>query len=308
LLLTTETNLPPLYDLSLAGIVKYSVGGGILDVMAGVNFKRLVPIRPSKTSSKHPWNAYFEKDGKVYAGKVSYYDGKADFYQRMLKDSRTAQDSAKYQTLFADARQKADSVRAWIAPSSVFRPDYKYYSHSGTLFMAGISLDPKLFFTSGALGPQDLKVYAEAALLGVKDYPVFYEDRMRRIPVMVGFNFPTFRLLDILSVQVEWFNSPWVNSYEASVDQNHATPTTPRGTDKLSSEREYNDVSDKDNLAWSVLARREVVKGLSISAQFARDHIRSVSEAAWAGPGTDPNELLRTSKDWYWMLQFSFGI
>lgn len=308
LLLTTETTLPPLYDLSLAGIAKYSVGGGVLDVMAGVNFKRLVPIRPSKTSSRDPWNSYFEKDGTVYAGKASYYDGKVDFYKRMLKESQTAQDSARYQVMYASARQVADSVRAWIAPTSAFRPDYQYYTHSGILLMAGFSLDPKRAFSTEALGPQDLKLYAEAALLGVKDYPVFYEDRTQRIPVMIGFNFPTFKLLNLLSLQVEWFNSPWINSYEASVDKNHATPATPGGSDKLSSEREYNDVSGKDNFAWSILARREVVRGLSISAQFARDHIRSVSEAAWAGPGTDPNELLRTSKDWYWMLQFSFGI
>ena len=58
----------------------------------------------------------------------------------------------------------------------------------------------------------------------------------------------------------------------------------------------------------SIMARRKLMTGLAVSAQFARDHIRSVSEASWAGPGTDPNELLRTSKDWYWMLQFSFGI
>ena len=308
LLLTTETSLPPLYDLSLAGIVKYSAGGGLLDLMAGVNFKRLVPIRPSKTTSEHPWNSYFEKGGRTYSGKVGYYDGMADFYQRMLNESLNAPDSARYQTLFAAAKQDADSVRAWIAPTSAFQPDYKHYTQSGTLLMAGISLDPKRVFPAGVFGPNDLKIFAEAALLGVKDYPIFYEDRMRRIPIMAGFNVPAFRLLDVLSVQVEYFNSPWINSYEESTSRNHATPATPRGNDKLYSELEYNDVADKDNFSWSVLARKEVVKGLSISAQFARDHIRSVSEASWAGPGTDPNELLRVSEDWYWMLQFSFGI
>ena len=308
LLLTTETSLPPLYDLSLAGIFKYSAGGGLLDLMAGVNFKRLVPIRPSKTTSQHPWNSYFEKNGKQYTGKVSYYEGIADFYQRMLKESLTASDSAVYQALFTSALQEADSVRAWIAPTAAVPPNYQHYTQSGTLLMAGFSLDPKRAFSAGPLGPHDLKLFAEAALLGVKDYPIFYTDKMRRLPIMVGFNFPAFKLLDVLSLQVEYFNSPWINSYEESVSRNHATPSTPRGTDKLYSENAYNDAADMDNYSWSVLARREVVKGLSISAQFARDHIRSVSEASWAGPGTDPNELLRRSEDWYWMLQFSFGI
>ena len=308
LLLTTETAMPPLYDLSLAGIAKYSVGNGLLDLMAGVNFKRLVPIRPSKTTSEHHWNSYFEKDGRNYTGKVSYYDEKADFYDRMLKESMTAQDSAKNQLLLEAASRDADSVRAWVAPTSAFRPDYEYYTHTGTILMAGFVLDAKRVLPAGLFGPHDLKLFAEAALLGVKNYPVFYEDRMRRIPVMAGFNFPTFKLLDILSLQVEYFNSPWINSYEESAARNHATPLTPRGSDRLYSEQEYNDVADKDNFSWSILARKEMVKGLSVSAQFARDHIRSVSEASWAGPGTDPNQLLRTSKDWYWMLQFGFGI
>jgi hypothetical protein len=26
------------------------------------------------------------------------------------------------------------------------------------------------------------------------------------------------------------------------------------------------------------------------------------------GPGTDANEMFYSNKDWYWMLQFSFGI
>src|SRR6185295_7047841 len=51
--LTTETTMPPLYDLSLAAMVKYRVAEGLLDLGAGVNFKRLIPIKPSRTTVKN---------------------------------------------------------------------------------------------------------------------------------------------------------------------------------------------------------------------------------------------------------------
>jgi hypothetical protein len=125
---------------------------------------------------------------------------------------------------------------------------------------------------------------------------------------MVGFNFPGFKFLDLISLQYEWFNSPWINSYEPRANTNIATPAFPRGGDLLMSEVAYNDIADKDNTSWSVLIRKEMVKGLTVSGQLARDHIRSVSLQTYAGPGTDPNEAMATSKDWYWMLQFSVGI
>ena len=47
--LVTETTMPPLYDLSLAGVLRYRMLDGAVDVGAGVNLKRLIPIRPSRT-------------------------------------------------------------------------------------------------------------------------------------------------------------------------------------------------------------------------------------------------------------------
>jgi hypothetical protein len=133
---------------------------------------------------------------------------------------------------------------------------------------------------------------------------------MERMPIMVGFNIPTFKMLDLLSVEVEWFNSPWINSYSRlALEGGGATPQLPAGEGQpWYSENGYNDISGKDNLSWSLLAQKKVVKVLTISGQVARDHARFVSRTNWFGPNVDPNEALITSKDWYWMLQISFGI
>ena len=41
------------------------------------------------------------------------------------------------------------------------------------------------------------------ALIGVKNYPGWYSERPEeRMPIMAGFNFPTFKILDVLSIEV----------------------------------------------------------------------------------------------------------
>jgi hypothetical protein len=109
-------------------------------------------------------------------------------------------------------------------------------------------------------------------------------------------------------LQVEFYNSPWLNSYEESGSSNEATPQIPKGRTALYSKDAFMDISANDNTYWSLMIRKNLVAGLSFTAQAARDHIRSVSETNFFGPGTDPNEILYSKEDWYWMAQFSFGI
>ncbi len=96
---------------------------------------------------------------------------------------------------------------------SVVDKDTLNYTFAGTKLMARYSFDPKRFFTSGFFGEQDLKIYGEAALLGVKNYPValsspiWYMSRLERIPVMIGFNWPTNPLVVYTGAAVPEFLS-----------------------------------------------------------------------------------------------------
>jgi hypothetical protein len=324
LLLLTETSVPPLYDLSLAGLVRYSIGEGLLDLTGGVNLKRLVPIRPSRTSRKSPSNAYFTNQYGTWTGKVAFYDESAAFYKskadsagkiaKVIETTDSAgaaklrQDSAAFMVPYAAVKANADSVRAWTDPARADKPSYEYYTQSGIMATFAASLDLKKFIHSDVFGPNDLRLYTEVAVLGLKDYPVFYEKINERVPVMFGFNLPGFKFFDLISIQAEFYNSPWLNSYEESGSTNEATPAIPKGKNWLYSEQTYKDVTADDNLYWSLMIRKELIAGLSFTAQAARDHIRSVSTTNFFGPGTDPNEILYSNKDWYWMVQFSFGI
>ena len=298
-LLATETSLPALYDWSLGAVLKYQALDGLLDFGAGAYAKHLIPVQPSRTSPHIPANAYFEKGGKVWTGYVPYYQEHATFYNR-IGDSATAAVWQGY----------ADSVGAWISADAPASPSYNYYTQAGLLVMGRFSLDLKKAMPSaaGLFGAQDLKLYSEACLMGVRNYPLFYEKRFDRLPIMAGFNFPGFKLLDLISLQVEYFHSPWLNSYRQIVGENTAIPTIPQGGDAKFSQTAFNDISAHDNLAWSVLVKKRLSHGLWLSGQCARDHTRLVSVDTWAGPGVEPTEVLSSGKDWYWMAQLSAGI
>ncbi len=85
--------------------------------------------------------------------------------------------------------------------------DTVFYTHQGIKLTGMFSLDPKRWLPFEHMGPEDFKLYGEAAVLGVKNYGAFYSDVWQRIPVMGGFNVPTFGVLDFLSVEVEWYGS-----------------------------------------------------------------------------------------------------
>jgi hypothetical protein len=86
--------------------------------------------------------------------------------------------------------------------------DTNFYTFQGTKVMGRLSIDPKTFFKWRFLGENDLKLYAEADLIGVQNYPdsglnpagqkvitaPSYDSILQRIPVSVGFNFPTYPL------------------------------------------------------------------------------------------------------------------
>lgn len=308
-LLVTETFMPPLYDWSLALLASYTFADGLADVGMGVNFKRLIQIDPDRTVRKQDaqgnpiWeNVHFTRDGVTYYGKADFYARQADFY-----DSKgTAADSAR-----ADAfRETADSVSAWTTPGSarfVTEAERDYYTPAGTVFMARASLDlAKLtgIETRGA----PFKLFAEAALLGWTNQPIFYEDRTRRAPVMAGVHLPTAGVLDQLTLQVEYFDSPWANNTRALGDRNASVPWYPEGIAPLFSDEEYNDISERDNIAWSVLMRRELLPNLNLSLQLARDHMRTVGTNWHYGGRLEPNAVLYRNSSWYWTAQIAWGI
>jgi hypothetical protein len=311
LLFTTETTMPPLYDWSLGAIANYSIADGVLELGAGVKMNRLVVINADRTQPKTIANSTFIKNGKRYYGSAQYYQHQATFYSNQA-DTLLAQGNPTNVLVRqkADAfKADADSMNAWLnspaADSLIPEGIREYYTPAGLLLMGRMSLDLKKL--TGMEGKEPFKIFAEAAILGWKNYPIFYEDRWQRAPIMVGAHIPTFGILNQFTVQFEYFNSPWSNSTYNLGSKNLAIPAFP-DPDPMFSKEEYNDVTKHDNFAWSVLMRREIYSHLNLSAQFARDHLRTVGTSWFYGGRLEPSEILYRNSSWYWMLQLGWSI
>lgn len=171
----------------------------------------------------------------------------------------------------------------------------KYMSFGGTKLIGHLCFDPKALFPETAkerMGKEDLKVYAEIAILGTRSFTTYkhymdpntgltdttrvvldssknyYDDIGKRIPIMFGFNLPVFKVLDYLSAEFEWYGWPYPNSTGYVVEFRTLNPQpTP---DKENSKRTY----ELDNWKYSINFKKTVVNGFSLIGQFSRDHSR----------------------------------
>jgi hypothetical protein len=191
--------------------------------------------------------------------------------------------------------------------------DTNYYTFAGTKLMARLSIDPKVFLPWKVFGENDLRFYAEADLIGVKDYPdsgyanssstqldliaPSYNTWWQRMPVAFGFNFPAFKILDVLSGEVEWFGAKYYNDASGVVNYG-SNPLPWDWQDKF--HLHYT----KAELKWSVYAKKSLFGGhFAVIGQIGRDHLRlpcaAYDSESWA-------ELLVTAQDWWWVLKTSW--
>ncbi len=188
--------------------------------------------------------------------------------------------------------------------TTVVRDTTQFYTFQGTKLMGRLTLDPKEWMDgTDAFKPADLKLFAEAAVLGVKDYPFYYPDISRRIPVMFGMNLPTFGLLDLLSVQGEYFNALWQNNIDGVFEFQRPVPYHKDYDPVNGPETVAKEVKD-DRIHWSVLAKRELLKGANLYLQVASDHLRTYDY------NFKPIKTPITSRpgDWYYLFRLELAI
>ena len=318
LLITTETEMIPHYDINLTYMARANFGG-VLKLAAGVQFARLLPIRPSATNPDIKFNRYFTFKGTTYVDNP-------DYYAQLIKGAKPGQDTMAYHQGFvlADSLAKlgaitADSTlpmsKALAKLDSVYGTSGSTYDHFHTSSIKPVvsaSFDPKpLFGGVDVMGAKDLVLYGEATVLGVQDQPVLYGKLSERIVAMAGFNVPTFRLLETLTFELEHNSSIYPNASQynqrdigrqGSVFQTPAWPSI-SNTNLLHG---YNPADwKKDDWRWSVFASRDILKGLSLAGQVASDNARGFvypsGRRYWA-LYRDP------AKDWYWMLKLTAKI
>lgn len=242
ILLTTETDIRPIYDFSLSYIGKCLMFN-MLELGWGIDFANLISVNENETSPHTSNNI--------------------------------------------DAINGADTV---------------YYSFAGVKPMVRLSFDPKpLLPFANIFGKEDLRIYAEAAVLGLQSYKILYTDMGQRTPVMIGFNIPAFKIFDVLSLQTEWYDSPYPNSYTGIADGGPPIPD-PIPNDIMNSDP---NTYKKDSWKWSLYAKKTIAGHFSIIGQMARDHI--FTEQSFSDT-RDRQETLIKNADWWWVLKLAYNL
>jgi hypothetical protein len=179
------------------------------------------------------------------------------------------------------------------------------YSFAGVKPAAMIAFDPKPLmpsFISNIFGKHDLRIYAEALVCGLENRKdmdttktgqfMGYGNISDRIPWMVGFDFPTFKLLDILSIESEYFPAKFDDSYRQVLLTAAAIPPAEM-------------MKGRTPWKWSVYAKRSIGGGFSIIGMVGRDHYRPVFPAL---SSSEMESILNSSKDLRWVLSFNVGM
>ncbi|HEX2956984.1 MAG TPA: hypothetical protein VHO70_09125 [Chitinispirillaceae bacterium] len=267
LLLTFETDIPPFYDASLTYLTDVLIGG-FFNIGAGLQFAHLISVDNNQTTPE------------VIQG--------------------TSNPTTRNMFVTTNG-------------------DTGHYSFRGTKLMGRISFNPielvnKIFSVDlDFFGPEDFKIYSEAAILGLKNYPKNdsvptgvstytagkniwgYDILGNKIPIVFGINIPTFKILDVLAFEAEWYGCTYSNNYftQLGVGPGQSYPIP-----DYSNRFDYT----KDNWKWSLYAKKKFSDDrLGVVAQLARDHIRAetlIDEAA------DLEQALRSPKHLWWMVKF----
>jgi hypothetical protein len=310
----SETDLPPQFDFSLAYLAQYEKKGAF-SVGFGVNFYRLLPMKPALTNLTDP---AFMKDNRSAVTVRHPYEQKYIYVPTdtvsFNADGTLRANAQGHDSTNGTFTSLDDTTAIWSSR------DTTLLTHRGTKLMGRFSFDPKFLFGRGPFGANDWRIYGEAAVIGTKDYPGVYENISERIPVMFGFNIPTFGLLDDCALEVEWYGAKFRDDYYKLVKETSPIPVSnhsqeydrkPDAQGRLESDTTiaFSDVdvehTTKDDLKWSLYLSKTLQNFVKISLQVANDHYRPWEDSP-SGATTRYESAFTDLADYYVMTRIGF--
>jgi hypothetical protein len=185
-----------------------------------------------------------------------------------------------------------------LGPNDTVVLDTGYYTFTGHKAMVRASLDLTRLWGGLSRAERSFGLYFEAALLGIKNYPTYYDKMSDRMVYMGGLNVPTFGLLDMLSVEVEYCSYPFRQSTNDPNVVGNAVPNVLEPFFPV-----YKPISD-DDWKWSVFAQRRIGENFSVYAQVANDHLRN--SFIFGAPAAEG--FLTQKNHWYWVFKLGYAI
>jgi hypothetical protein len=300
----------PVFDMSPSYVATFKAGKA-LELGAGVNLRHYLPIKPSATTPKYDRSTYVEIDNfPAYPALDSSQTAFAGGKLKAMKNQVTQFLDASG-TPLVTADKDAQGKTVYVTPAGdTLRPSVeKPLTFKAIELMGRFSLNLGSLFgmDDAATGP--FKLFAEAALLGVENQPYYFEDRSERIPVMFGVDIPTFRLLDLFAVQLEYFKNSWPDNNFNVFHDGLPSPTLPPTANGntgpgLYESRKAAGFYKRDDLKWSIMLQRTLVPGWLMDLQIANDHFRGQDQYGQASA----LPVTQAKSDWYYLLRFAWSM
>jgi hypothetical protein len=315
-LMYSEFNDQPLFDFSPSYVATLKVMGAF-EFGAGVSLHRWLPIQPSWTTPDDPQhsNTYVEvKNFPAYPALNSSLSHQSGFSGGTWKGMGSQITSYTYAdgithiaTELHDASggllyEIVDSTGTPIDTLKASKTEKLTFKAIKLMGRASVDIASLLGMDGKSTGP--FKAFVEVAVLGVQNQPYFYEKIQNRIPLMLGVDVPTFGILDLLCLQMEYFKNPYPDNSFQQFTNALPQPQLPGGN-----VAEYEDnlragVYDHDDLKWSLFVQKNLFTGLDLYAQVANDHLRVQNNLG--EPSSMP--LTQGKSDWYYMLRFQWSM
>jgi hypothetical protein len=183
--------------------------------------------------------------------------------------------------------------------------DTAFFTFKGSKFMAKLTIDPLTFTREHFpyFGKEDLKLYGELLIVGLKSYPdttVFgvktpsYSDWKEKSIVTFGCNLPTFSILDVMSLEFEYWGSEYYNDYR----EIYVVAGKPLAPGKNANVKE-------SKWKWSLYMKKSLFNDhIALTTQLARDHMRLFSSYY---DHANHREMLVEAGNWWWVSKISFN-
>jgi hypothetical protein len=189
--------------------------------------------------------------------------------------------------------------------------DTSFYTFAGTKIMGRLCFDVKKLAPMSFMGDEDLKIYGECAILGLKNYGSYYNKISERMPIMFGFDVPAFKLLDVLAFEAEYYTNPYFNNnrnqlYANNTENANYQPAIPYATEisDIAHDATHGGVSTTHHRwKWSVYAKKKLGGNFQIVAQAARDHSRFQDPMRNQPYYIYCGDVTTAGNDWYYQVR-----
>jgi hypothetical protein len=272
-----EHGLEPHYDLSPGVVASYKIGEWA-EIGAGAVFSHLIAWDDDAVTPKKRNNAYL--GGQRLASSEWLKPG-LEFTDTLIVDSTDARHGQEV----LDRPDVPGAKYLTRAENGIPNSQLEYYTFKGTKAMGRLTITP---FSLG--GTRKASLYAEATLLGIKDYPFFYEKKAERLPVMFGMDLPMPGGFEV-GAEVEHYKNKFMNNlknvYEEVLPQWQEKPwdfyelaRTPSGapiqdgTGGFVTTATPRASHENGEWFWSLTASKTAFGRAKFSAKMAHDFLR----------------------------------